>query len=69
MPTAVALTLPPVLAVLFAVATALGTGINMTPKTGCTPATCDDPTAHGGGHGNPLVLSGPARSDRAVAPR
>ncbi|MEM9765041.1 MAG: hypothetical protein AAF968_21475 [Pseudomonadota bacterium] len=69
MPPAVTLTLPPVLAVLFAVATALGTGINMTPKTGCTPATCYDPAADGGGHGDPLILSGPALSDRAVTPQ
>ncbi|MEL6765894.1 MAG: hypothetical protein AAFP17_01835 [Pseudomonadota bacterium] len=69
MPPTVALTLPPVLAVLFAVATALGTGINMTPKTGCTPATCEDTGADGAALEEALILSGPAVSDRAVTPR
>ncbi|MEM7499219.1 MAG: hypothetical protein AAF371_14655 [Pseudomonadota bacterium] len=59
MPTIVALALPPALAVTLALTTALITGIEVLPSTGCTPATC------GGGAEEVVLLSGTA--DHGVA--
>ncbi|MEM6355263.1 MAG: hypothetical protein AAF844_06220 [Pseudomonadota bacterium] len=63
MPPVLALVLPPFLAVVLALACAIGMGVQITPKTGCTPATC------GEGYGDDLRLSGAGPLEGTTTPR